>query len=122
MNEEKIMHIIKGKLLLIKRMLEEDDNDAHASAYEMQSEDFEAIQGLLDLYSKEKEKVKRYEKQLDLNFVSKDKIKAKIEEFKTLRDTIIENEKELNRPMMTYDLKRNDYCEKMLQSLLEEKE
>ena len=46
-------------------------------------------------------------------------IKAKIEEFKIVRDTILENEKELNRPMMTYDLKRNDYCEKMLQSLLE---
>ena len=53
------------------------------------------------------------------NYVSKDKIKAKIEEFKIVRDTILENEKEFNRPMMTYDLKRNDYCEKMLQSLLE---
>ena len=52
-------------------------------------------------------------------FISKDKIKAKIEEFKIVRDTILENEKEFNRPMMTYDLKRNDYCEKMLQSLLE---
>lgn len=52
-------------------------------------------------------------------YVPKDKIKAKIEEFKKVRDTILENEKELNRPMMTYDLKRNDYCEKMLQSLLE---
>ena len=53
------------------------------------------------------------------NYVSKDKIKAKIEEFKIVRDTLLENEKEFNRPMMTYDLKRNDYCEKMLQSLLE---
>ena len=53
------------------------------------------------------------------NYVSKDKIKSKIEEFKIIRDTILENEKEFNRPMMTYDLKRNDYCEKMLQSLLE---
>lgn len=53
------------------------------------------------------------------NFVRKDKIKAKIEEFKIVRDTILENEKEFNRPMMIYDLKRNDYCEKMLQSLLE---
>ena len=53
------------------------------------------------------------------NFVRKEKIKAKIEEFKIVRDTILENEKEFNRSMMTYDLKRNDYCEKMLQSLLE---
>lgn len=48
------------------------------------------------------------------------KIKAKIEEFKQVRDEILREEKEFNRPMMTYDLKRNDYCEKMLQSLLEE--
>ena len=53
------------------------------------------------------------------NFVRKDKIKAKIKEFKIIRDTIIKNEKDFNSPMMTYDLKRNDYCEKMLQSLLE---
>lgn len=51
------------------------------------------------------------------NFVRKDKIKAKIEEFKIVRDTILENEKEFNKPMMTYD-----YCEKMLQSLLEKEE
>lgn len=50
------------------------------------------------------------------------KIKAKIEEFKKVRDIILKNEKEFNRPMMTYDLKRNDYCEKMLQELLEEGE
>lgn len=50
----------------------------------------------------------------------KDEIKAKIEEFKLARDTILEHEAEYKRPMMTYDLIRNDYCEKMLQKLLEE--
>ena len=57
--------------------------------------------------------------EVNKKFIAVDKIKAKIEEFKIVRDTILENEKEFNRPMMTYDLKRNDYCEKMLQSLLE---
>ena len=57
-----------------------------------------------------------------LDSTPNDKIKAKIEEFKIVRDTILENEKEFNRPMMTYDLKRNDYCEKMLQSLLEKEQ
>lgn len=107
MNEEEIMDIIKGKLLMIKRMLEEDDNDGHASAYEMQSEDFEAIQGLLKLYNKEKEKNKEHKTRirnleckiirqkeqisglrskyhvdawLEDDYISKDKIKAKIEE------------------------------------------
>lgn len=61
----------------------------------------------------EQEYVKEY-------FIAKDKIKSKIEEFKKVRDEILKNEKEFNRPMMTYDLKRNDYCEKMLQSLLKE--
>ena len=57
--------------------------------------------------------------EVNKKFIAVDKIKAKIEEFKIVRDTILENEKEFNRRMMSYDLKRNDYCEKMLQSLLE---
>lgn len=56
------------------------------------------------------------------DYISKKKLNKKIEDFKIIRDTIIQNEKELNRPMMTYDLKRNDYCIKMLQSLLKEEE
>ncbi len=59
---------------------------------------------------------------VEQEYISKDKIKAKIEEFKRVRDEILREEKEFNRPMMTYDLKRNDYCEKMLQSLLDEEE
>ena len=65
-------------------------------------------------------------KELDLvkikgkEYISKDIIKEKIEQFKQVRGTILDNEAEYKRPMMTYDLIRNDYCEKMLQSLLEE--
>lgn len=56
------------------------------------------------------------------DYISKKKLNKKIEDFKIIRDTIIQNEKELNRPMMTYDLKRNDYCIKMLESLLKGEE
>lgn len=56
------------------------------------------------------------------DYISKKKLNKKIEDFKIIRDTIIQNEKELKRPMMTYDLKRNDYCVKMLESLLNEEE
>ena len=56
------------------------------------------------------------------DYISKKKLNEKIEDFKIIRDTIIQNEKELNRPMMTYDLKRNDYCIKMLESLLKGEE
>lgn len=56
------------------------------------------------------------------DYISKKKLNKKIEDFKIIRDTIIQNEKELNRSMITYDLKRNDYCIKMLESLLNEEE
>ena len=116
---------------MIKRMLEEDDNDGHASAYEMQSEDFEAIQGLLDLYNKEKEKNKTLETLLQgnlyqmylyykelagryqANSISKDKIKAKIEELENQKKQWIEDR----------DNKHKDseiiYAIEVLQSLLE---
>lgn len=56
------------------------------------------------------------------DYISKKKLNKKIEDFKIIRDTIIQNEKDLNCPMMAYDLKRNDYCIKMLESLLNEEE
>lgn len=128
MNEEEIMDIIKGKLLMIKRMLEEDDNDGHASAYEIQSEDFEAIQGLLDLYNKEKEKNKKlkdkckeliFEKQeltsALLDSTPNDKIKAKIEECELLIDNS-------QGCMSDEDLYKEYGKIEFGQSLLEEKE
>lgn len=89
-------------------------------------DDIKSIKILLNLfekYQKEIEELKEDNKKKSIVIIEyqdlyeklEDKIKAKIEEFKTVRDTIL---KDLNRPMMTYDLKRNDYCEKMLQSLL----
>lgn len=71
-----------------------------------------------ELKEKNKSIVYNYEMVIDKleNSTPNDKIKAKIEEFKIVRDTILANEKECNR---SYDLKRNDYCEKMLQSLIE---
>lgn len=118
MSEEKIMNIVKGKLLMINKMLEQDQEEGHGSAYEMQAEDFEAIQGLLDLYNKEKAKNKElYDKgykegltktlqpqilenwkksnaniiKIKSQFVSKDKIKEKVIEVKnrTVKDDFI---------------------------------
>ena len=56
MNIEKSLDIIKGKLLMIDKMLKQDQEEGHGSAYEMQTEDFEAIETLLTAYEKEKEK------------------------------------------------------------------
>lgn len=88
MNIEKSLDIIKGKLLMIDKMLKQDQEEGHGSAYEMQKEDFEAIETLLTAYEKEKEKNKELIKErateivyVDKNFVRKDKIKAKIEEY-----------------------------------------
>ena len=58
MNLEKSLDIIKGKLLMIDKMLKQDQEEGHGSAYEMQTEDFEAIETLLTAYEKEKEKNK----------------------------------------------------------------
>ena len=54
MNIEKSLDIIKGKLLMIDKMLKQDQEEGHGSAYEMQTEDFEAIETLLTAYEKEK--------------------------------------------------------------------
>ena len=61
MNIEKSLDIIKGKLLMIDKMLKQDQEEGHGSAYEMQTEDFEAIETLLTAYEKETEKNKEYE-------------------------------------------------------------
>lgn len=111
------------------------DNLIMLKYFTVEKEDKQVIDTILNLIekqSKEIEELKDTNKKLyemgkqnaiqeliNNDYVSKDKIKSKIEEFKKVRDIILENEKEFNRPMMTYDLKRNDYCEKMLQSLLE---
>ena len=62
MNIEKSLDIIKGKLLMIDKMLKQDQEEGHGSAYEMQTEDFEAIEALLTAYEKEKEKNKEKNK------------------------------------------------------------
>ena len=59
MNLEKSLDIIKGKLLLIDKMLKQDQEEGRGSAYKMQTEDFEAIETLLTAYEKEKEKNKK---------------------------------------------------------------
>lgn len=52
--------------------------------------------------------------------IPKSKVEEKIHQFESIRDEILKIEKELKRPSITYDLKRNDYCLKLLQELLEE--
>jgi hypothetical protein len=47
----------------------------------------------------------------------KDKISKKIKEFEQIRNTIANEENQ----DLNYDMKRNDYCVKMLNELLEEK-
>lgn len=82
MNIEKSLDIIKGKLLMIKRLLKNDEENGHGSSYEMQEEDFEAIETLLTAYEKEKEKNKKA-----IEF-----IKENSHEFNCKRDELIELE------------------------------
>ena len=77
-----------------------------------------------ELFEKEIEKLKfenhmlkKWNEQLDQECISKDKIREKIKNFEEIRDIIAVKENiDLN-----YDMKRNDYCVKMLNELLEEK-
>ena len=136
MLSEKEKEAIK-ELIEIKELSEEDlkfdDYEVTAILDKTDLKSLIIVLNLIEKQSKEIEELKSRNQgktealeewingeRVSIHCIHKDKIKAKIEEFKKVRDTILENEKELNRPMMTYDLKRNDYCEKMLQSLLED--
>ena len=117
MREEEIIKIIKY-------MLENKNTDINVII------NYEAIQGLLDLYTKQQKEIerlnfenhmlKKWNKQLDENCISKDKIREKIKAFQDVKKEIIKNENKLSRASITYDIVRNDYCEKMLLELLEE--
>ena len=101
MNIEKSLDIIKGKLLLIDKMLKQDQEEGRGSAYEMQTEDFEAIETLLTAYEKEKEKNKKIENELKditkkymeaesvkfwYNYIHKDKIRKMLQELEDRRN------------------------------------
>ena len=53
----------------------------------------------------------------ELDLISKDKIREKINQFREVKKEILKNENELQRVSITYDIIRNDYCEKMLKEL-----
>lgn len=124
LSEDKIMDIIKGKLLMIERMLKQDDEEGHTSAYEMQFEDFEAIQGLLDLYNKEKEKNEVLESKLigvqilvagnKDRYICKDKIEKKIEELESKYKDEVKTAKDYDTNQFVVD------CVAVLEELLEE--
>ena len=59
---------------------------------------------------------------LDTDYISKDKLRKKLEQFRIIKREIFKIEHELGTPSITYDIVRNDYCEKILEDLLEEKQ
>lgn len=100
--------------------------------YTLWNEDFETILNLIDKQEKEIEKLKqsnegfkRYtvncrELEIEINNEWKDKIREKIKFFKSVKQEIFRLENKLGIPSITYDIVRNDYCEKMLEDLLKE--
>lgn len=76
LSEEKIIKRLKDTISLF-------NGDTHCFTYS-DNERVEAIQGLLDLYQKEKEKNEKLE----------DKIKARIEELQTMYNNLPKNPKE----------------------------
>ena len=89
MNIEKSLDIVKGKLLMIKKLLKKDEENGHSSSYEMQKEDFEAIETLLTAYEKEKEENMSYyyhiqglEDDIRMHYISTYKIEKEIKKIK----------------------------------------
>ena len=81
------------------------------------------IMELAELLDKQENEIKSLEQELEIQegcSISKDKIREKIKAFQNIKKEIIKNEHKLLRASITYDIVRNDYCEKMLQELLEE--
>lgn len=82
MNEEEILKRLNDIIQQCHNSRECQENKFCSDCY-IEIEDIQAIQGLLDLYQKEKEKNKKYKdviSSLNNNWVSKAEIKAKIEE------------------------------------------
>lgn len=89
--------------------------------------DNETIFSMLDTFAAEVlrlEDIEDKKVQVAIDFIEakrdkywKDKISKKIKEFEQIRNTIANEENQ----DLNYDMKRNDYCVKMLNELLEEK-
>jgi hypothetical protein len=129
-----------------KEIIKQIKNDLNVGEFYGITED--SIKGLLDLYNKQKEEIKELKaitkmydsyigEKMPVNsniiiadreyfmngtfvnkFINKDKIREKIKNFKAVKQEIFRLENKLGIPSITYDIVRNDYCEKMLEDLL----
>ena len=82
--------------------------DSYISDIGITQKTYKRLNDLLNLIEKQQKEIE--------NSISKDKIREKIKDFEEIRDIIAVKENiDLN-----YDMKRNDYCIKMLNELLEE--
>jgi hypothetical protein len=92
------------------------------------------LQIIIDLINKQQEKIedlktklgietidnKYNQEERDEETIPKYKIREIIDNFRNVKREILNNENELGRASVTYDIVRNDYCEEMLKELLEE--
>lgn len=141
MNENEIIKRLKNIIEINNSFLDCTINE--------NSNIYKDIQSLIDLYNTEKEKnlifkgativtnlkndgieinmkadelVKLYLKEKEKNKELKSKIREKIKQYEAIRDEILKIENKTMIPSVTLDLKRNDYCMKILEELLEEGE
>lgn len=91
------------------------------------------LQEMLDLYNKQKEEIEYYKDELEKessiwtkiekgnDYISKDKVRDKIEEYRQLRKYIIKSSKDLELLINNIpDIERIDFCIGMLEDLLED--
>ena len=80
----------------------------------------EEIETLLNIIDNQHKELLGLTHSLTFDYISKDKIREKIRNFKAVKQEIFRLENKLGNPSITYDIVRNDYCEKMLEDLLKE--
>ena len=119
--------------------LSEEENIAIETLKEVASDDFDTLgddispkmaQNILNIINRQKKEIEELKQEKEYlnciiesdkdNYINKDKIREKIKAFQDIKKEIIKNENKLLRASITYDIVRNDYCEKMLQELLKE--
>ena len=121
MSEEEIIENIQDEI----ELLSIDDNKTMELSPILQKELAEKLQGLLDLYKKNKIILRQgqYDKIFyfsNKDYISKDKIREKIKERIKLIDDWLENGKYANYGMNPYILQgQKEELEKLLQELLE---
>ena len=84
MSEEEIIQTLENRLKSWNNIKEDCKNSELSNVIDQIEKDNQATQGLLDLYNKQKEEIEDYKYMIEINYISKDKIRDKIKKLEKL--------------------------------------